>query len=77
MHMHRRELLSGLSGRVLEVGAGAGTNFHYYPLTEVIAVEPERYLREKARSAAAQAPVAVTLLDGIAEQLALGRARRR
>jgi ubiquinone/menaquinone biosynthesis C-methylase UbiE len=71
MHMHRRELLSGLSGRVLEVGAGAGTNFHYYPpsVTEVIAVEPERYLREKARSAAAQAPVAVTLLDGIAEQL--------
>lgn len=27
----RRENLAGLSGRVLEVGAGVGTNFAYYP----------------------------------------------
>ena len=33
----RREILAGLSGRVLEVGAGTGTNFALYPdsVTEV------------------------------------------
>ena len=28
---HRRELLSGLTGRVIEVGAGHGLNFRHYP----------------------------------------------
>ena len=71
MHGHRRELLSGLSGRVLEVGAGAGTNFEHYPpgVSEVIAVEPERFLRERARVAASRAAVAITVLDGVAERL--------
>ena len=39
----RRENLAGLSGRVLEMGAGIGTNFANYPtaVQQVIAVEPE------------------------------------
>ena len=67
----RRQLLSGLSGRVLELGAGAGANFPHYPasVTEVLAVEPEPYLREKARNAGAAAPVPVTVLDAIADRL--------
>ena len=42
----RRENLAGLTGRVLEVGAGTGTNFEFYPatVTEVVAVEPEQRL---------------------------------
>lgn len=70
---HRRTLLAGLQGRVVEVGAGAGANFGHYPprVTEVVAVEPEPYLRERARAAAARAPVAVTVLEGTAEQLPL------
>jgi len=38
---HRDELLAGLLGRVIEVGAGAGSNFAHYPATveEVVAVE--------------------------------------
>ena len=54
----RRENLAGLSGRVLEVGAGTGTNFEFYPdaVTEVVAVEPERRLAELAQQAAATAP---------------------
>src|SRR4051794_39329455 len=54
----RRRMLAGLSGRVIEVGAGNGLNFAHYPdcVTEVVAVEPESYLREHAASAADAAP---------------------
>jgi ubiquinone/menaquinone biosynthesis C-methylase UbiE len=68
---HRDELLAGLSGRVIEAGAGAGSNFAHYPATVevVVAVEPEPYLRERARAAAAQAEVRIEVLDGVAERL--------
>jgi ubiquinone/menaquinone biosynthesis C-methylase UbiE len=68
---HRVELLAGLEGRVLELGVGAGANFRHYPasVTEVLAVEPEPYLRERARVAAEQAPVPVTVLEGVADAL--------
>jgi len=69
----RSELLAGLSGRVLEVGAGDGRNFALYPpgVQEVVAIEPEPYLRERALRAAAGAPVRVSVIDGIAESLPL------
>lgn len=62
--------LAGLSGRVLEVGAGTGTNFEYYPagVTEVIALEPERRLAEVAREAAAAAPVPVIVSTATIEE---------
>ena len=68
---HRRRLLAGLSGRVIEVGAGSGANFTHYPTTvaEVVAVEPERYLRERAERAARQAPVTVSVVDGVGDLL--------
>ena len=49
----RRENLDGLTGRVLEIGAGAGTNFAYYPDTveQVVAIEPEEHLFEHAQRA--------------------------
>ena len=66
----RRENLAGLSGRILEVGAGTGTNFEFYPdtVTEVVAVEPERLLAGHAQRAAAAAPVPVTVSTGTVEQ---------
>jgi SAM-dependent methyltransferase len=69
---HREELLSGASGRAIEVGAGNGMNFGHYPttVTEVIALEPEPYLRGKAEEAARRAPVPVTVRDGVADPLA-------
>ncbi len=69
----RDELLAGLSGRVVEVGAGAGANFPHYPaaVSEVVAVEPESYLREQAVAAAVDAAVRVTVLDGVADALPL------
>src|SRR4051812_14221483 len=71
--VHRRTLLEGLYGRVVEVGAGNGMNFFHYPaaVTEVIAVEPEPYLRRIAERNAAQAPVPVTVVDGRAEALSV------
>ena len=67
----RDELLAGLRGRVLELGAGNGINFHHYPASveEVVAVEPEAYLRTKAEAAAATAAVKVTVQPGVAEEL--------
>jgi len=71
---NRRELLAGLTGRVLEVGAGNGLNFPHYPASvgEVVAVEPEPYLRGRAVEAAAAAPVAVRVADGTAAELPAG-----
>lgn len=67
----RRENLAGLSGRVLEVGAGVGTNFALYPreVERVVAVEPERRLAAQARAAAAASPVAVSVTGTTAEGL--------
>lgn len=71
MTEHRRSLLSGLSGEVIEVGAGNGLNFAHYPpaVTRVLAVEPEPHLREVAAGAARHAPVPVRVVDGLAEAL--------
>lgn len=68
---HREELLAGLSGRVVEIGAGNGMNFRHYPTTveEVVALEPEPYLRERAEEAAREAPVRVSVRDGTAAPL--------
>jgi SAM-dependent methyltransferase len=63
MRAWRTEILAGLSGRVLEVGAGTGTNFALYPdtVTEIVAIEPERRLARIARQAASSAAVPVTV----------------
>lgn len=68
----RAENLDGLSGRVLEIGAGAGTNFEFYPdtVTEVVAIEPEPHLLEHASAAAALAPVPVQVTAKTGEELA-------
>jgi ubiquinone/menaquinone biosynthesis C-methylase UbiE len=69
----RRELLAGLSGTVVEVGAGNGLNLAHYPpaVTRVHAVEPEPYLRSLAEEAAVHAPVPVTVHAARAEHLPL------
>jgi SAM-dependent methyltransferase len=68
---NRRRLLEGLSGRVVEVGAGNGLNFQHYPanVERVVAVEPEPYLRALAVEAAGRAPVPVEVVDGTADAL--------
>ena len=70
----RKETLAGLTGRVLEVGAGTGTNFAFYPETvdEVVALEPEVHLTAKAIEAAAKASVSVTVLPATVETMPVG-----
>ncbi|MGW1892650.1 class I SAM-dependent methyltransferase [Streptomyces sp. NPDC002004] len=68
---HREELLAGLSGRVIEIGAGNGLNFARYPraVSEVVAIEPESVLRRMALDAAQRADVPVDVVPGAAEAL--------
>jgi ubiquinone/menaquinone biosynthesis C-methylase UbiE len=68
---HRAEMLAGLTGAVIEVGAGNGLNFEHYPrgVERLVAVEPEPILRDAARTAASAAPISIEVVDGVAERL--------
>ncbi|HEY6775445.1 MAG TPA: class I SAM-dependent methyltransferase [Thermoleophilaceae bacterium] len=67
----RRELLAGLRGRVIEIGSGTGPNFRLYPdaVSELVAVEPEDYLRARAEEAAGRAGRPISVVDAIADEL--------
>lgn len=68
---HRRRLVAAAHGVVVEIGAGYGATFPFYPaaVTGVLAIEPDPVLRELARAAAGRARVPVTVEDGVAESL--------
>jgi SAM-dependent methyltransferase len=68
---YREGMLAGLSGTVVELGAGNGINFRHYPPTveRVIALEPEPYMRARAQRAAYRARVAVTVESATADSL--------
>lgn len=68
---HRDELLAGVSGRVVEVGAGSGLCFAHYPrsVSEVLAVEPEPSLRRAAQRAADVVDIPISVFDGRADRL--------
>jgi len=73
---HRRRLLAGITGQVLEIGAGNGLNFAHYPpeVSGVLALEPDDSLRSLAERAAGHAPVPVTVRAGHADALPAGDA---
>lgn len=68
---HRRRLVEPAYGAVVEIGAGYGATFPFYPaaVTGVLALEPDPTLRGLALAAARTAPVPVTVKDGVAESL--------
>ena len=76
----RRRLVDGLSGTVVEVGAGSGATFEHYPpeVTRVVAVEPDRHLREHSRhradrlAEASGSGTSIEVVDGVAEALPVG-----
>ena len=66
----RDELLSGLEGTVLEIGAGTGLNLpHYERAEKVIAVEPDPSMSRRLRGRAQEAAVPVEVVAGSAESL--------
>jgi ubiquinone/menaquinone biosynthesis C-methylase UbiE len=71
MRKIREEIAGGAKGRVLEVGAGTGANFSYYAdgAEEVIAVEPDPYMLERARRKAEDAGRSIELHQAPAEEL--------
>jgi ubiquinone/menaquinone biosynthesis C-methylase UbiE len=68
---HRRDLVAGLRGRVLEVGVGTGLSFRHYPpeVEHLLAVEPEPTMRGNAAKAAREVPLDIELVDGTADAL--------
>jgi len=74
LRMWRAELLGGLTGRVLEVGAGTGLNVAYYPraLARLVLSEPDRHMRSKlAQRARAEHWERAEILDAGLERLSL------
>ncbi|MQA62437.1 MAG: methyltransferase domain-containing protein [Actinophytocola sp.] len=66
----RERLLGGLTGDVLDVGAGTGANLPYLTAAkQVTAVEPDAAMRRKLTAKATQSPVPVTVSDAGAEAL--------
>lgn len=45
----RREILSDVGGRIVEIGAGTGANIRHYPqaISELIACEPDDFMRQR------------------------------
>lgn len=66
----RRELVSDLSGDILEIGAGTGLMFeHYAKGARVTALEPDGAFAERAKPRRAAAAASIEVVAGSAEHL--------
>jgi ubiquinone/menaquinone biosynthesis C-methylase UbiE len=69
----RKPLIHQAKGKVLEIGSGTGFNFPYYRQgVEVIAIEPQRLMRERSLRRSSRAQVLINVMDGSAEELPFG-----
>ena len=68
---HRRALLAGAQGRVLEIGAGTGTNLEYYGhrVEELTVVEPETPMARRLERRAEELGRPIVLVRAPAEDL--------
>ena len=68
----KRQLFSGLSGRVLEVGPGTGANLEYYPNeVSLIGLEPNPYMHQYLKEKARKLSMPLEIITGIAEDIPL------
>lgn len=66
----RQELLQDVSGEVLEIGAGTGLNFPFYPKgVHVVATEPDPYMFKRAKKRAGAVAANIELQKVAAEEL--------
>ena len=66
----RRQMLDGLTGKILEIGAGTGANFQYYsPGARVTAIEPSPHFVKRARARIASAQACIELKEADAQAL--------
>lgn len=66
----RRQVVSGSSGRVLELGFGVGTNWEHLPAgIEYVGIDPDGYMLERAEKHATEAGRQMTLELARAEEL--------
>ena len=69
-HHYKKKLLSGLEGSVLEIGAGTGANFDYYPeALDLWMLEPSPYMRNYLHEKAKEAEQDVHIISGYAEEI--------
>lgn len=69
---YRQRLVSGVEGRVLEIGMGSGLNLPFYSanVTEVIGLDPSAALLRIAGDARGAAPE-LRMIEGVAEAIPL------
>jgi ubiquinone/menaquinone biosynthesis C-methylase UbiE len=72
---YRERVVSGATGRVLEVGMGAGENQSRYgaSVTELVGLEPSARLAAMARRSAERSPIETTIVESTAEEMPLDR----
>jgi ubiquinone/menaquinone biosynthesis C-methylase UbiE len=67
---HRRRLVEGAGGEILEIGAGTGKNLPFYGAVErVVALEPDPAMRARARQTAREVRIPVEVVEGDAMAL--------
>ncbi len=73
MGRRRDELLSGVEGDVVEIGAGTGANFgHYSPGARVVAFEPDPFMLARAHTKLGELVISnIDLRQAPAEELPL------
>ncbi|MFI9551852.1 class I SAM-dependent methyltransferase [Nonomuraea endophytica] len=69
----RERLMSGLTGRVVEFGAGDGVKLTCYPpeVREIVLVEPDPFLRATAEQMADKVPALASVVGGDPTRVAL------
>jgi ubiquinone/menaquinone biosynthesis C-methylase UbiE len=67
----RDDLLSGATGRVVEIGSGTGVNLEHYPrsIDELVCTEPEEPMAKRLRRKAGASGLNVSVVHAPAEEL--------
>ncbi len=73
----RREVLSGATGRTIDIGAGTGANLDLFPaaVSELVLAEPDPHMAVRLRRRLAESGAAAEIVEAPAERLPFEDAR--